>query len=57
MISSKVVVCSNKKAKALYLIHPVRSDQIKFGDFDIENGVIHQAHHLVFAFHAAHVGF
>ena len=41
----------------LRLIHPIRRDQIKFRDLHIEDGIVHQAHHLVFAFHAAHVGF
>ena len=38
-------------------VHFIRSYQIKFGDLNVKEGVVHQAHHLVFALHAAHIGF
>jgi Zn-dependent membrane protease YugP len=39
------------------LIVPVRCNQVKLGDLYVKYGIIQQAFHLVFAFHAAHICF
>jgi len=43
--------------KSTVLIKLIRCHQIKLGDGDVKQAAIHKAHHLVFAFHAAHICF